>query len=297
MNTEFLRGFVEIARRKSIAKASEALHLTHTALSKQLQSLEKQLDVRLVTRSSSGVELTEAGQLVYEEAVHVLERLSTLNEALGAHREWSRLTIATLPDIAARYLSSAALSELKKQGREVELALHHATQEAYESLLQGVVDVLVAERVSKHPSVWMTDLYREPLFAVMPADHTMAARSLLSLEELSRERLILYPYGCTIRAKLTSLFEASGLPMNIATEIGFHEMILGYVTSGSGMTVLPESLVWHVAPSRIRILPLDDADACRTIAVASLQPDKAAKLLPHLRQAFTAAPTLATPKI
>lgn len=61
MNTEFLKGFMETAQTRSITKASEALHITHTALSKQLRSLEQQFDVQLFVRSAQGVELTETG--------------------------------------------------------------------------------------------------------------------------------------------------------------------------------------------------------------------------------------------
>lgn len=296
MNTDFLRGFVEIARKKSIAKASEDLHISHTALSKQLQSLEKQYDVRLFTRSSSGVKLTAAGQILYDYAIQILEQLSALSTALGPHREWTRLSIGTIPDIAARYLTPA-LSGLQRDGRQADLVLCHATNEAYDLLQRGEVDVLIAERVPMHPSVWMTDLYHEPLYTVVAADHPLAGQEVITLEELSREALVLYPNGCAIRAKLTTLFEASYLPMNIKTEVGFHEVILGYVSSGTGITVLPESLVWNLASSRIRIIPFNIPAACRTISITSFQPDKADKLLPLIRQAFSAPLTAFNPKI
>lgn len=52
--------------RKSITQAAEKLHVSQSALSKQLKNLEIELNNELVVRSSQGIQLTEAGILLYE---------------------------------------------------------------------------------------------------------------------------------------------------------------------------------------------------------------------------------------
>lgn len=278
MNTDFINGFLETARRKSIAKASESLHISHTALSKQIQSLEKHFDIQLFIRSSVGVELTPAGQVFYESACTLLEKVSELSSALEPHRMWNRLLIGTTPDIASRFLTTV-LATLHENGIEAELVLRQSTKDAYELLTNREIDVLFAERISNHPSLWIKDVYQEPLFVVVPKDHPFAIQSSITIEQLSQEPLILYPKGCTIRAKLLEMFEASQLQMNIKTEVGFHEVVISYVAGGGGITVLPEALVWNLSSDRIDTVPLLHSNAHRTISIASLQQDKAEKIM------------------
>lgn len=277
MNTEFLKGFMETARTKSISKASEALHISHTALSKQLRSLEQQFDVQLFVRSSHGVELTEAGEVLYESSRALLDQLSVLTKALEPYKVWQRIRIGTVPDIASQYLLPS-LHKLEKHGHEVELVFRQSTTEAFKLLFDGEVDLLVAERISLHPSVWMGDLHREPLFVVMPKQHPFAAKTAVTLLELSSQPLVLYAEGCTIRAKLTDLFAAASHPMNIKTAVNFKEVILGYVDNGGGLTVLPEPYVKPLSSDRLVSVPLSHPDAQRTIAVFSTNRAKGQKI-------------------
>ncbi|MEW9699533.1 LysR family transcriptional regulator [Paenibacillus sp. SI8] len=277
MNTEFLKGFLEVARTKSISKASEVLHISHTALSKQLRSLEQQFDVQLFVRSSQGVELTDAGNVLYESSRVLLDQLSVLTRALEPYKAWQRIRIGTVPDIASQYLL-ASLHKLEKHGHEVELVCRPSTSEVYKMLFDGEVDLLVAERISMHPSLWIGDLHREPLFVVMPKEHPFAEKPAVTLTELSNQPLVLYAEGCTIRAKLTDLFAAVNHPMHIKTEVNFKEVILGYVDNGGGLTVLPEPYISQLSKDRLVGVPLSHPDAQRTIAVFSTNRAKGQKI-------------------
>ncbi|MBB3114781.1 DNA-binding transcriptional LysR family regulator [Paenibacillus phyllosphaerae] len=277
MNTEFLVGFIETAHRRSIAKASEALHITHTALSKQLRSLEKHFDVQLFVRSSQGVELTDAGRIVYESSKSLLDQLSLLDDKLKPFRIWSRVKIATVPDIATTYLVSA-LPKLHDQGHEVEIIYRHSTKDVYKLLIEGEVDLIVAERFSMHPSVWSEELRKEAFYVVMPKDHPLSGQQDISLKELSGQPLVLYNEGCTIRATLTQMFASLNRPMQIKTEVGFSEVILGYVGNGSGVTVLPEALVSQMYSDRLVHRPLNHPDAHRSIHVASMNQSKGRRI-------------------
>ncbi|MNH84079.1 HTH-type transcriptional regulator GltC [compost metagenome] len=278
MNTEFLVGFIETAHMKSIAKASEALHISHTALSKQLRSLEKQFDVQLFVRSSQGVELTDAGRILYDSSQRLLGQLSDLEDRLKPFKKWRRVKIASVPDIATKYLVSA-LSKLQEQGHEVEIVYRQSTKEVYKLLLEGEVDLTVAERFSMHPSIWSGEISKEAFYVVMPKDHPLSCQQEITLIELSGQPLVLYNLGCTIRATLTQMFATIKEPMNIKTEVGFSEVILGYVVNGSGVTVLPEALISQMYSDRLVYRPLNHPDAHRIIAVASMDHSKGQRIL------------------
>ncbi|MCR2804606.1 LysR family transcriptional regulator [Paenibacillus soyae] len=278
MNTEFLAGFIQAAELKSITKASEAMHISHTALSKQLRTLETQFDVRLFVRSSHGVELTDAGKILYASSKRLLDQVAELEHQLTPYRIGRRLKIASVPDIAMKYLV-AALPMLQEQGHEVEIVYRQSTKEVYEMLIEGEADICVAERFGTHPSIWTGELGREPLHVVMPKDHPLSSLESVTLTELSRHPLVLYSKGCTIRAALTQMFGGSQESMHIKTEVGFSEVILGYVANGSGVTVLPEGFMAAVFADQLVYRPLDHPDAHRSIAVASLNRAKGQRFL------------------
>lgn len=68
MNLTYLKAFYTTVKCDSISKAAAELHLTQSGLSRQLKSLERELDEILLCRSNKGVELTEAGKILYESA-------------------------------------------------------------------------------------------------------------------------------------------------------------------------------------------------------------------------------------
>jgi len=263
---------------KSIAKAAEALHISHTALSKQLRSLEKQFDVQLFVRSSQGVELTDAGNILYESSIGLMEQLMALNDKLKPYKTWSRIKIGSLPDLATKYLVPA-LSKLQEQGHEVEVVYRQSTKEVYKLLTEGEVDLTIAEHLSMHPSIWTGELRKEPFYVVMPQGHPFSGQHEVTLLELSGQPLILYHQGCTIRAALTEMFSDIQKPMHIITEVGFSEVILGYVGNGSGVTVLPEAYISQLYSDRLVYRPLNHPDAHRTIAVASTNHSKGQRIL------------------
>lgn len=278
MNTEFLIGFLETARTGSISKASESLHISHTALSKQLRSLEQQFDVQLFVRSSTGVELTEAGRILLESASALLDQLYFLSQALEPYKVWQRIRIGTVPDIASQYLL-ASLDKLENQGHEVEMVFRQSTAELYKMLFNGELDLLVGGRISMHSAAWIGDLHHEPLFVVMPKGHPWAAKTAITLPELGSQPLYLYGEGCTIRDKLSLLFASENLSLQIKTEVNFKEVILGYVENGGGMTVLPEPYVAQISTDRLVSIPLQHPDAVHTIAVFSMNRTKGLKIL------------------
>src|SRR5436305_135346 len=73
MDIQQLRTFVTVARVGSITRAAEALHITQPAASGQIKSLEEELSLRLLTRTTASLALTQAGQELLPKAEHTLE--------------------------------------------------------------------------------------------------------------------------------------------------------------------------------------------------------------------------------
>lgn len=82
MNLQYLKAFYVTVKLDSISKAAKNLHLTQPGLSMQIQNLEKELGVTLLTRSNKGVELTEAGKVVFDYANTILSMQDNIERDL-----------------------------------------------------------------------------------------------------------------------------------------------------------------------------------------------------------------------
>src|SRR5215212_6510363 len=87
MELRHLRYFVMVAREQSFTRAAEKLHIAQPPLSRQIQQLEEELGVALIQRSSRPVFLTEAGRLLYEQAIQVLDRVDEIRGMMRRLRE------------------------------------------------------------------------------------------------------------------------------------------------------------------------------------------------------------------
>lgn len=86
MDIRQLRTFVTVARFGSVTKAAEALHVTQPAVSGQLRSLEEELDVRLLSRTTSSVSLTQSGEALLGKAEKAIEAFGEFVHAARGFR-------------------------------------------------------------------------------------------------------------------------------------------------------------------------------------------------------------------
>jgi DNA-binding transcriptional LysR family regulator len=137
MDTNKLRYFSALAQTENVRKASELLHITPSALSKTLQSLESELDLKLTVPLGRGLTLTPAGRRLAREATELIRQLDTLKESLQSERNVQRqhpLRIASFEVFSTYFLHALDLVNWGEQG----LVLHE--------LLPGELEQAVATR-------------------------------------------------------------------------------------------------------------------------------------------------------
>src|SRR6266404_850892 len=99
MELRHLRYFVAVATHGSFNRAAEILHLTQPALSRQVKDLEEELGVPLLVRGQNKVELTEAGELFYEEARQVLARADEAIQRVRGEARRETLRVGYAPSM------------------------------------------------------------------------------------------------------------------------------------------------------------------------------------------------------
>jgi DNA-binding transcriptional LysR family regulator len=195
MNLTRLQTFVEVARRGTFAGAADALSFTPSAVSQQMSKLESELGTHLLEREAGGVRLTEAGRLLHEHAVAIVEAVQRARaglESLEAERV-KRLRLAASP-VAAATVVPRALRLLRRRMPGAELGLEELSPPAVrDAVAEHRVDAgvwAVVEPAAADPAFVETVLRREPLRAALPADHPLARLDALDAGALAATPLI-----------------------------------------------------------------------------------------------------------
>jgi len=193
MNLTRLQTFVEVVRRGTFAGAADALSFTPSAVSQQMAKLEAEAGLELLVREGTGVRLTEAGRLLHEHAVGIVDSVHRARISLIAlqAQQVKRLRLAADP-VAASAVVPRALRLLRRRLPGAELMLEETA--ADDALRAGRADIgvwLAPAAEASDPAFAETVLDRGELLVALPADHP-----LTRLHELDADALAATPRIC-----------------------------------------------------------------------------------------------------
>jgi DNA-binding transcriptional LysR family regulator len=247
MELRHLRYFVAVAQERNFTRAAEKLRIAQPPLSRQIHDLEAELGMSLLDRDSRPVRLTEAGRLLYEHAVLVLERIDDLRTMMRRFREAER------PRYVIGFVAStiyAALPHLIRRFRAetpgVDVSLvEMVSLEQIAALKDGRIDVGFGRIRFDDPAVRRDVLREERLVVALPLSHPLLEQEgPLSFAELAGEKLILYPRvpRPSYADQVISIFRDRGLEPNIAHEARELQTAIGLVAAEVGICIVPTSV-------------------------------------------------------
>src|SRR3954471_9176659 len=204
LDLKLLTTFREVAVRGSFSDAAAALDFTQPAVSQHISRLEQALGVRVLERSARGVNLTPAGEVLVRHASQLLDAArraeEAVKEAAGVGR--AQIRVSAFPSAAAG-LMPGATRELRARRPDAELSLQVLENEpGLDALLAGRLDVaaLVMSPLLKtapRPGVECVPIAEDELRLAVAADHPLATRASIALEELSDEPFLVPEVGGT----------------------------------------------------------------------------------------------------
>lgn len=268
MNIDYLYSFIEVVNKKSLSKASEALNLSQPALGKQIRKLEEYFNSSLLNRTTSGVELSEAGELVYNQICQTLMDLESLQLKLNQMKKMQTYSIGTLPSLMGNYMP-VRLIKLKEKGLDVKVVVKNTSKEVYELLKVGELNAAVIERIPNSKPFWQRELFRESLYAVVHSTNKLAEKKFITTEDLSDQDFVLYPPNCTIRQSISREIKN----LKVKTEVEFGDFLIGFVAAGEGITVVPEITTKFMGHSQVKAIPIYNSNLDRHISLISQSPE------------------------
>lgn len=247
MDLRQLRYFVAVAAERNFNRAAERLHIAQPPLSRSIQQLEAEVGAELIDRTSRPLSLTPIGQFFHDQAVQVLRRMEDLRSMMDAAiaTERRRFTIGFVASTIYARLP-ALIREFRVEMPAVELTLVESTTlDQIAALKENRIDIGFGRIRFDDPAVRRTVLRREPLMAAVPAGSALGReRTVVSLAELAREKLILYPSTPrpSYADQVLSLFHDNGLTPTDIHEARELQIAVGLVAAEEGVAIIPESV-------------------------------------------------------
>lgn len=235
-----LAGLVELVRRGSFTRAASALHITQSALSKQIAQLEDRLGRPLLERGSARLRLTEAGEVVLRRAEEMLgvgrELLAELDDLDREVRGELRLG---LPMFGADALFTALFVEYLGRYPGVRVHLEEGGSKAVEqALLAGEMEI-GATLTPSNPAFDYLPFCDEPLDVLMPAGHPRAGAGSVALVELADTPFLLYEQSFTLNDRLLLACRQAGFVPREGGRSGQADFLATLVAAGQGVVLLP----------------------------------------------------------
>nr|WP_220274770.1 LysR family transcriptional regulator [Pseudomonas aeruginosa] len=243
-----MRYFIAVAEELHFGRAAERLGISQPPLSQQIQALEEDIGARLFERTNRRVELTDAGRLFLDESRQVLAQV---DKAVLLAR---RAHLGELGELKIGFTSSApftstipsSIHAFRKAYPDVHLDLQEmSSRQVLKALLEESLQVGVIRPLALPDAVHWVELFREPLVAVLRADHPLAAGSEdgLAIAALAEEPFVFFPrsYGTGLYDQVIALTRQAGFSPRIAQEASEAMTIIGLVSAGLGVSILPAS--------------------------------------------------------
>jgi DNA-binding transcriptional LysR family regulator len=254
MTLERLRTFCAVAQTNNISRAAEALHLTQPAVSTQVAALEKEYRVALFHRTSKGVCLTEAGEILLASAKEILRVLEETRQSFDALQGLRRGKVnlgASL--IAGIYVLPRILGQFKLKHREIEINLEvgHAPKIVEQIVANNIELGFVGEgNPIKHPGLVIKPFLSDEFLVITSRNHPWSKTKTVSLPALATQSFIASHPESATRQVIARHLEAAGIKLNIVMQMENIEMIKKAVEANLGISIMSKFAIQQEIETR-----------------------------------------------
>jgi DNA-binding transcriptional LysR family regulator len=241
-----LRVLRELEQRGTVAATATALHLTPSAVSQQLAGLSREIGVPLLEKHGRNVRLTGQARVLLSHAVVVHEQLERARADLAAWDEGAigEIRIGSL-STGVPSLVAPAFARLRAERPGIAIKVVESEPPAvFTALDVGDLDVVVSSDYPEGPArqdprYHRVDLLADPLDAVLPEGHPLAATSGIRLETLAAESWVGSDSGDPCARILQAVCAAAGFSPDITHRCDEWGAIASLVAVGAGVALIP----------------------------------------------------------
>lgn len=253
--------FVTLSQSKNYTQAARQLYISQPALSKSISAMEKELNLKLLHRSTKAVSLTAAGEEFARTCQTVLSLYRQgVNNARSAAKDYSGKLQVGLPRerISRAFLRFYRLAQEKYPNIKMDLKFYSEN-----GLLRAIddktADFVISFGSARSEDVESLCLFQHRNYAVLPKEHPLSGRSLVSFNDLRHENFLALSYKFS-GIEFDRIIIQAGIQKfspHLIAETGSVAELLTMVSLGRGISVLTDDYM-EMAQDQVVFVPLSD---------------------------------------
>jgi DNA-binding transcriptional LysR family regulator len=248
-----LQVFKSVVEEGGIIKAARKLHRVPSSVSTRIQHLETSMGVKLFHRDRQRLHLSATGELLLDYANRLIQLSEDARNAVSADKPKGVLKLGALESTAASRLPRI-LADFHRRYPEVRLELMTGTNDVLVS--QVAARRLDAAFIAEAPGLHALEhqpIFPERLVIISHPDHPPIARP----RDVEHASVIAFPEGCAYRRVLERWIGRHRLTASRVLELNSYHAIVACVASGTGIAVVPESVLDTMPNTHVRrhVLP------------------------------------------
>ncbi|KZZ85372.1 cidABC operon transcriptional activator CidR [Bacillus sp. SJS] len=249
MDIKHLQYFIEVVKFKSFTRAANHLFITQPTISKMIKNLEEDLGVTLFERSRKKLVLTDAGQVIYEQAKSIDQAFRNLqlelDDLLNLKKGVIRLGLP--PIIDTGFFPKMIGSFHEKYPNITFHLVEDGSKKIEEEVAGGGLHAGVVVLPANEDEFECLSYMKEDFRVVLHPDHPLAARDEIELSELAFEPFILFNKDFVLHDRILSACNRAGFHPKVVSESSQWEFIEEMAACKLGVALFPESICCHLS--------------------------------------------------
>ncbi|MFW1690536.1 LysR family transcriptional regulator [Acinetobacter ursingii] len=244
-----LNAFVAVVEESNISKAAVRLHMQQPPLTRLMQSLEQELDTQLLKRLPRGVEATEAGKVLYQEAITILAHAQSIPRRVQniAQGKEGQLNVGFTHSVGLHPFLPTVLRAFRDQFPQVSIYLE---EESSSALIDAVINEKLDIVFLRKPAPMQRKLHsqhvlNEPLMVALPNNHCLAQTDgVIQLSDLEPYEFVLYRRlgGQDLFDNIMASCYQAGFSPHVVQEAPRLTSSLNLIAAGIGLSIVPASI-------------------------------------------------------
>ncbi|GBF74794.1 LysR family transcriptional regulator [Paenibacillus sp. 598K] len=260
MNLEHIESFVYVIHYGGFNKAADVLFLSQPTVTARIQSLERELGVKLFDRIGKQVTLTDKGREFLPYAQQMLGIYQKSRQQLQPVRSDARIVRIGCTVSVANYVIADILPEVYRRHPDVLFKLAtHPSDLILEKLIARKLELGFVRNIS-HPAIHSRRFYRDPIRLYVYPGHPLIGREA-TVAEVARQPLVFFECGALDWVEVHRVFEKLEQPLQIRYEVDNSETAKRLILQQAAIGFLPSlSVKREVAEGRLIEIALPDID-------------------------------------
>jgi len=270
MHLQSLKMFCDVVETGSFSRAAQLNHVTQSAVSQQVRSLEERYEQKLLSRSARQVTPTPAGERLFRGSKEVLSRFAEVESEIreNSPEVQGTCTVSAIYSVGLHELGRLQ-KELLKRHPKINLRLNYRrSDQVYDDIILGAAELGLVAWPQPRAGLDALPFRHDKMSLVCAPGHPLAAKQKVSLAAIATHPFIAFDREAPTRKGIDRLFREKGLELNPVMEMDNVETIKRAVELGLGVAVLPTATVEHeVAEGTLASRAFADGPVTRPIGI------------------------------